>query len=258
MKKRALLLLTIAVALSCTDDGPDAETTDASQQTSTSTSTSSSPEPAPSGMAEDGVGDASTGQGGDDSDAEAPRIGFEILQIVSMSEIVVWFSTEISEEQFDEIDLTMGWIKNQPREGEPDASQFFRSPDASEDGVFTEQQHFGHAWLHNATVIEANTPVDDEGLLRLSRVAKFHEVTFNAGRSVWILVSPGSVPYVRISRDANRTSDTPTIPDGWSLEEYVLPEPLTVVLPNPTDNIRCDNEDSFQGPIDALDGVVGS
>jgi hypothetical protein len=258
MKKRPLLLLTMAVALSCTEDDPDAETTDTSSSTSTSTSTSTSADPAPSATADDGMDDASTGPDSDDPDAEEPRVGFEILQFISMSELVVWITTEISQEQFDAIDAPMGWIKNQPREGEADASRFFRSPDASMDGVFTEQEHFGHTWIHNATVIEANTPLDDDGLLRLNRVAKLHEVTFDAGRSVWILVSPESVPYVRISRDANRTSETPTLPDGWSLEEYVLPEPLTVVLPNPTDNIRCDNEDSFQGPIDALEGVVGS
>ncbi len=81
--------------------------------------------------------------------------------------------------------------------------------------------------------------------------------THRCGRTLWILVSPDGTPYVRISRDFNRTSETPTIPEGWLLEPYRLSEPLTVMLPNPTENLRGDNEDSFQGPVDVLAGVVG-
>ena len=146
----------------------------------------------------------------------------------------------------------MEWIKNEPREGDADGGSFARSPDATEDGEFTYEEHFGHEWMHNATVIEANTPVDDDGLLRLSRVAKFHTVIFNAGRTLKVLVSPDGEQYVRISRDAFRTVEEPTLPDGWSIVDYVTSEQMEIKLPNPTDNIRCDNEDSFQGPLPEL------
>jgi hypothetical protein len=45
-------------------------------------------------------------------------------------------------------------------------------------------------------------------------------------------------------------SDIPTIPTDWELTKEVLTEELKIQLPNPTINIRADNEDSFQGPID--------
>jgi hypothetical protein len=45
-------------------------------------------------------------------------------------------------------------------------------------------------------------------------------------------------------------SDTPTIPSDWQLTKEVITEELKIQLPNPTINIRADNEDSFQGPID--------
>ncbi len=46
------------------------------------------------------------------------------------------------------------------------------------------------------------------------------------------------------------------MPDPWQLIEYVAPKTLTWSLPNPTHNIRADNEDSFQGPVAELEAVV--
>ncbi len=189
---------------------------------------------------------------GDTVEEEAPKVGFEILNIVSPDEIKVWINTEMTEADFDAIELPMDWFKNQPREGDPDDAYFARSPDATEDGVFTDQEHFGHTWRYNAKVIEMGIPMDDEGLLSATRVVKFHMVTFYAGRTLKVLVSPGGAHYVRISRDANRLTDHPTLPAGWTLVDYETPDELTFDLPNPTINIRADNEDSFQGPVPDL------
>ncbi len=185
----------------------------------------------------------------------APRIGFEILEVLGPSEIVVWLGLDLTLEEFNALELPAGWTKNQPRETEPDGGSFARSPDATVDGVFTDAEHFGHSWRHNATVIETNTLLDDEGLLRLNRVAKFHEVRFDAGRTLFVLISPEDERFVRISRDAGRKSEVPTLPNGWQLVEHVIAEELAFDLPNPTLNIRCDNEDSFQGPVTQLDGL---
>jgi hypothetical protein len=74
-------------------------------------------------------------------------------------------------------------------------------------------------------------------------------VTFNEWKLVNILVSPEGDQYIRISRDEGRISNDPTIPNNWQLIKEVIIEDLTIQLPNPTINIRADNEDSFQGPI---------
>lgn len=201
---------------------------------------------------------AGCGDGGDgtaDSNTDADRsedVGYEILQIVSPNEIIVWLGTGLTQEEFDAIELPGDWFKNQPREGDPDGGVFARSPDASADGQFTDEEHFGHVWRHNATIVEANVPLDDDALLRQNTIAKFHEIRFDAGRTLFVLVSPGGEQFVRVSRDAGRTSDEPTIPDGWDLLEYTRPDELTIQLPNPTLNIRADNEDSFQGPVPVL------
>ena len=185
-------------------------------------------------------------------EGEAARVGFEILQVNGPSEIIVWLGLDVKQAEFDALELPGGWFANQPREGVPDSSRFLRSPDADTDGEFTDEEHFGSLWRHNATVVETSIAVDGVGLLSGTRVAKFHEVTYDAGRTVPVLVSPEDDAYILVSRDAGRTTDTPTIPASWVLTEVSLDEALTLMLPNPTLNIRCDNEDSFQGPLSEL------
>jgi len=183
---------------------------------------------------------------------EDPRVGYEILQIVSLNEFVTWVNTDgITQEEFDAIDLPVGWIKNQPRQILIDGGSFASSPYAAEDEYVIEE-HFGHMWLHVATVVEANAPIDDEGLLRANTIVKSHEVMFDAGRVLSVLISPNDEHYALITRDNDRTTDTFTLPEGWQLVDVELTEALTVQLPNPTINIRTDNEDSFQGPIAEL------
>lgn len=188
--------------------------------------------------------------------AEEPGVGFEILHMVSPNEIVVWLNQDgLTVEEFEAIELESGWFKNQPREGDADGGRFFRSPNASADGEFTDEEHHGRLWRHVATVTQANQPLDAEAILRANTIVKHHEVTFNAGRVLPVLVSPDGEAYVRITRDAGRTSDTPTMPPDWTLTEHETTEELVVRLPDETINIRADNEDSFQGPVPQLGGT---
>jgi hypothetical protein len=189
----------------------------------------------------------------DDIEPEVERVGFELIEIVSLEEILVWMNNEpLTQEEFDSIKISANWSKNQPREGDPDGSTFFRSPDASRDGEFTIAEHFGYQWLFNAQIVEQNVPLSDneDGLLNGRYIAKYHRIQFNAGKTIFVLISPDGEEYVRISRDLNRMTDTPIIPDTWQIEEREVNENLTIDLPNPTLNIRAENnQDSFQGPI---------
>jgi len=193
----------------------------------------------------------------DDVGNDEVRVGYEILQVVSPTEIITWINTDdMTQEEFDAIDLPPGWFKNQPREVTSDGGNFASSPGAAA-GEFVDAEHFGHQWRHVATIVEANVPLDDDALLTVNTISKSHELTFDAGSTLSILISPEDEHYVLVSRDAGRTSDTPTIPAGWHLVEHTLDEELTVSLPNPTLNIRADNEDSFQGPVPELAAVIG-
>ena len=185
------------------------------------------------------------------------RVGYEILQVVSPNEIITWKNTEdMTQEEFDAIELPQGWFKNQPREASADGGTFASSPGAAP-GEFVEAEHFGHDWRHVATIVEANIPLDDDALLTANTISKSHELTFDADTTLSILISPEDEHYVMVSRDAGRTSDTPTIPEGWQLVEHTLDEELVIQLPNPTLNIRADNEDSFQGPVPELAALIG-
>lgn len=188
-----------------------------------------------------------------ENNQEAPIVGFEILEVVSPNELRAWAAPAMTEAEFDALELPTGWIKNQPREVDMDQGLFLRSPDSTVDGPLTEQTFFGFAWRHVATIIDTDVLLDEEGRLRGSSVSKFHRLTFHAGRTLTIIVSPEGEQYVRVSRDFGRTVNEPSIPASWQKTDYVTPDELVIQLPTPALVIRTDNEDSFQGPIPKLD-----
>jgi hypothetical protein len=183
-----------------------------------------------------------------------PGIGFEIIEIQSPNSLRAWISPDITFKEFEALELPEGWIKNQPREGGGNpagsgSSRFLRSPDATVEGEFLDEEFFGFTWRHSATVVQAGRPMDPEGILRGSSVRKFHELTYNAGSTLTLLISPEGLVYFRNGRDANRTTDEATIPDGWRLMDYTTPTELVINLWPRNTVIRSDNEDSFQGPV---------
>ncbi len=178
-----------------------------------------------------------------------PPPGHELLDLRGFPDIVVWGTQDLTTERFDAIELPPGWIRNQPRAGVGAVGRFLRSPGRDADGEFTRQEMFGASWLHQATVVGFGGSPDDEGLFSVAFVDKHHELSWRAGSSITLLTSPDGEEYALISRDDRRTSDTPTIPGGWLVEDVFLEEDLHIQLPRPTTNIRADNQDSFQGPL---------
>ncbi len=177
------------------------------------------------------------------------KIGYEILQINSLDQVVAWASKDISPEEFDAIKLPFGWFKNQPREVEFDSAKFLNSPGMSR-GEMRRAEHFGHEWLHVATVqLTGMRNLDPEGKLRGSSVVKDHLVTFDKGCLLVLLVSPDGKLFPRITRDANRTQEQPVVPEGWRLVEHKLDRCVEFRLTGKTTVIRADNQDSFQGPV---------
>lgn len=187
-------------------------------------------------------------------DEASENLGFEILEIISPTEIRAWISPQITRAEFEALELPTGWIKNQPREGGqaedgPGSSRFLHSPDASDEGDILIEELFGFNWFHAATVIENGISLDEEGLLNGIRVRKYHEVTYAAGSTLVLLISPENQAYFRIGRDANRVTDEPGIPNLWQLVEYTTEEELVIELFDENLVIRTDNQDSFQGPV---------
>lgn len=189
------------------------------------------------------------------SEEPTKKVGFEIIEIQSPNSIRAWISPDITFDEFAALELPQGWIKNQPRESAEcgaDTVRFTRSPDSTEDGDILLQEFFGFNWFHAATITEMNIGIDEDGLLEGTTVRKFHELTYNAGSCLVLLISPEEEVYFRIGRDANRVSDEPAVPNTWRLEEYTTPEKLVIKLFEENLVIRTDNEDSFQGPVPEL------
>jgi len=186
---------------------------------------------------------------------EEDRIGAEILEIQSPTLIRAWISPEISRDEFASLEVDEGWRKNQPRESVecgPDNGRFIKSPDSVEDGDILIQEFYGYNWFHSATVFETNLPVDDEGLFTGFRVRKYHEIAYNEGSCMVLLISPEDEVFFRVGRDADRLTDTFAVPNGWRVESYTTPETLIIELFDETLVIRTDNQDSFQGPVPGL------
>ena len=192
-----------------------------------------------------------------DSDGEAAgeaRIGYELLERMDDGTLRAWVATDITGEQFEALEIPTNWSKNQPRESSIDGGRFLGSPGA--DGVTVYEEHFGYTWQHTATVTEVGVAVDDERLLSGAIVAKDHEISYDPGSTVIALLSPEGDTYIRIGRDADRTTDNPTVPTGWEIIEIEVADGYTTLLPEETLVIRTDNQDSFQGPVAGLDAAA--
>ena len=183
----------------------------------------------------DSIQGVRNGEGFKDAAPQEPesRIGAEILEIQSPTSIRAWISPEITREEFAALEVDQGWRKNQPRESVecgPDDGRFTKSPDSTEDGDILIQEFYGFDWFHSATVFETDLPVDNDGFLLGYRVRKFHELTYNSGSCMVLLISPDDEIYFRVGRDADRSTDEFSIPDGWRLEFYTPSEPLIIEL----------------------------
>lgn len=179
-------------------------------------------------------------------DAEVGELFYELIDLQTRT---VWGTPDLTPEQFNALELPDRWAKNQIREGQTDDGRFLRTPDCDSDGKFTEEMLFGFRFQHIVNLVSTNESIDEAGLLHVNQVFKYHELEFHTDSAVSILESPAGTRYIMVSRDAARTTDTPNLPIGWSITDYDLTADLTVELFDVVDNIRADNEDSFQGPL---------
>jgi pimeloyl-ACP methyl ester carboxylesterase len=178
------------------------------------------------------------------------QAGFEIRNENAEGELIIWIAVDMTIEEFSGLELPADWAKNQPREVTFSEGMFNRSPGAEENGPLIQKTLAGYEWLYNAKVIERGIPMDNQGLLTGNYIDKYHSVTFDAGSIVRYLISPEGDRYILISRLVDRTTDFFPTPDGWTLKDELIEEEWVLELPNPTLNIRTQNQDSYQGPIE--------
>ena len=94
-------------------------------------------------------------------------VAFEILRFRSFNNLEVWLTTDLTQEEFAQLDLPIGWMKNQPREGVAFDGNFSHSPGNSKGEGLAVMERFGCKWLHVANVTDTNYNLErDEDLLK--------------------------------------------------------------------------------------------
>ncbi len=180
--------------------------------------------------------------------SDESRKGFEVIDLRTKK---VWLTADFTTEEFKALKVPLLWKKmDSVREACFDNSKFLKSPGCKEGGNYNESLMFGREFLHVCKIKEFPKYLDESKLIYITILEKYHEVTFNSGRTIRVLVCPEGKQYIMMTRDLDRTKDIPELPDGWELKEGRLSQDLTVVLSGRNEIIRTDNNDSFQGPLD--------
>lgn len=173
-------------------------------------------------------------------------------ELIDLTGKEVWGTPDVSLEEYAAFSPPFLWQKNQPRTNMSEmlnAGNFLKSPGCPALGQYTYMQAFDKEFLNVVKLISMEKPLGDDGLIREAVLEKYHLLTFASGTTVYILEDSDSKQFIGVSRDVNRTSDTFTLPDGWSLTEHLLTEDLQIELSGTVSVLRTDNEDSYQGPL---------
>lgn len=189
--------------------------------------------------------------------ARDPRLerrdaGYELIDLAGRR---VWLTTDWTTEEYASFSFPLSWAlwrKNDPRVGLPDQSRFLRSPGCENDGEFSYMRAFDREFLQVVRLDKIRRPRDGFGLIKRVELEKYHVLTYAAGRTVNILENPAGEQFISVSRSLDRRTDTPTLPDGWTLTERLLTESLQIDLLGDVSVLRLDNEDSYQGPLQNL------
>ena len=132
-----------------------------------------------------------------------------------------------------------------------DVAYFRRSPGAAEDGPVETQAVGDHTFSFIA--IGGDRQSSPRGIMVLP-VDKHHSMWFRAGRTIEILdIGDGAahIPQTaEVEGDGWGGRGTRTVPDGWTIREVTLDEPLTVHVDNPAMTYWFGDGSSFQGPVD--------
>lgn len=174
--------------------------------------------------------------------------GYEIINLIGRE---VWGTGNWTPESFAEFSLPLFWVfwqKNDPRIPSADDGRFLKSPGCAE-GQYSYMRAFDREFLQVVRLISVNNRLDDKGLIRKTELEKYHILHYSAGRTVSILLSPGGEQFIGVSRSLDRSSDLPTLPEGWILKDHHLIADMQVDLLGTVSVLRLDNKDSYQGPL---------
>jgi hypothetical protein len=121
--------------------------------------------------------------------------GYELFDLLHKE---VWATGDFTSEEYAAFSPPLFWVKNDPRITIADKAEFLRSPGCSDEGQFTYMQAFDKEFLNVVRFIEMNIPADTQGLIRMTKLEKYHFLTYFSGRTVNILQSPTGERYIEV------------------------------------------------------------
>ncbi|MCF8131330.1 MAG: hypothetical protein K9N10_22705 [Deltaproteobacteria bacterium] len=174
--------------------------------------------------------------------------GYELINLVGRD---VWATRDWTPEAYEKFSFPVSWIfwrKNDPRIALADRGRLLKSP-GCEDGHYNYMRAFGREFVQVVRLISIYNRIDELDLIRKTELEKYHALHYGAGRTVSILQSPDGERFIGVSKSLERSSDSPTLPKGWTITEHLLKEEIQVELLGKISVLRMSNEDSYQGPI---------
>ncbi|MEO1661272.1 MAG: hypothetical protein AAFR51_09805 [Pseudomonadota bacterium] len=189
---------------------------------------------------------------GNNSTQTKPK-GYEF---VDLGRRQVWGTSNWTDQEFNAFNLPWHkplYFKNDPRVGYADQARILRSPGCETDGEFNTLSAFGQEFRHVVQLTSFNRIDRGDKQLLVTRLVKYHELTYHAGREVRVLHAPDGQQYIAVARTANRSLKGITLPVGWWIDSYRLEEDFDLNLSGEITNIRTRNKDSFQGPLHEID-----
>ena len=171
------------------------------------------------------------------------------FELIDLRRREVWGTPHFETAEYEAFNAPLLWLKNDPRGGFMDESGFGRSPGCEHNGEFTYRRMYDREFLLVVEIDSINNPLDDDGYLMESTLEKYHQLTYNAGSTLYILNSPEGDRYIGVSQAFERTDDTPTLPEGWVLTKHLLAKEFYYELYGDMSILRTDNFDSYQGPL---------
>ncbi|MDX1992682.1 MAG: hypothetical protein SF029_09840 [bacterium] len=173
---------------------------------------------------------------------EGGGIAKEILNLESDYIYVAGGENPMPDDVWAEYGFRLPILKNSTRNLLFGGSCFFRSPDASPqcegDTCFNIEEIVGYTWLNLTQIVgqscfpDADGCSGDEvepGYLSINTIAKCHRITFE-GPTLYELADGQGNRYVMHATDDGTPNLDPVLPDGWTLTEREIDEPL-VLLP---------------------------
>lgn len=172
---------------------------------------------------------------------ESTGVAKEILNLETSYIYVAGGSNAMPDDVWATYQFRLPILKNSTRNLLFDGSCFFRSPDVSPgcqgESCFSVDDIVGYTWLNLTQIVGqscfpdasgCSSDVVNPGYVSITTIAKCHAITYE-GPVVYELSDGRGNLYVMHATATGTPDLNPTLPEGWSLTERTINEPLELL-----------------------------